>query len=56
MYKMLMINIIYMYCIQRRPKLKTFFLTIVLEGLEDKYNVQFSRGQYLLLYSITIVK
>ena len=29
---------------QRRPKLKTFFLTIVLEGLEDKYTAQFSRG------------
>ena len=41
--------VVYHNIMQARPKLKTFFLTIVLEGLEDKYKVQFSRGEHATL-------
>ena len=29
---------------QKRPVMKNFLLTIVLEGLEDKYNLRLCRG------------
>ena len=32
--------------VQKRPVMKSFLLTIVLEGLEDKYNIRLSRGRY----------
>ena len=41
---------LYIHQLQTRPKLKTFFLTIVLEGLEDKYQVLFSRGKQHILH------
>ena len=31
--------------VQKRPVMKSFLLTIVLEGLEDKYNIRLSRGR-----------
>ena len=32
------------YSMKDRPKMKDFLLTIVLEGLEGKYDVHLSRG------------
>ena len=38
--------------LQKRPLMKDFLLTIVMEGLEDKYNMLLSRGKSLLSISL----